>query len=177
MCVGVHKENNVRPQTSVSFAASIAVLAPFAIFAPAASAQEQLWLTQFGSLRLDSAGALAPDGAGGAFVGGITLGSMGGPNAGQQDVYVARYDNAGNRVWTKQFGTSGNDAVTALSSDGAGGVFVVGGTDANLGGPNAGSWDIYLARYDSGGNRLWIRQIGTFAREDAYRMVPDGMGA
>ncbi|MCH7793268.1 MAG: hypothetical protein IID31_13430, partial [Planctomycetes bacterium] len=47
---------------------------------PAAHAQEQLWIRQFGTSVRDSAVALAPDGAGGVVVAGETAGSLGGPN-------------------------------------------------------------------------------------------------
>jgi hypothetical protein len=38
----------------------------------------------------------APDGSGGSFVCGKTLGSLGGPNAGGEDVWLARYDGGFN---------------------------------------------------------------------------------
>ena len=58
---------------------------------PAAHAQEQLWITQFGTGTSDQAYALAPDGAGGVMVAGWTRGSLGGPNAGRADVFLARF--------------------------------------------------------------------------------------
>ena len=42
--------------------------------APAAHAQNQLWVHQFGTSESDGAGALAPDGAGGMMVAGLTTG-------------------------------------------------------------------------------------------------------
>ena len=43
------------------------------------------WMTQFGTEELDSANAVASDDAGGAFVGGITWGELGGPSSGDAD--------------------------------------------------------------------------------------------
>ncbi len=143
---------------------------------PAAHAQEQLWITQFGSSGDDFARALAPDGAGGVMVGGYTHGSLGGPNAGSRDVFLARYDSAGDRLWIRQFGTSTGDSAQALAPDGAGGVMVAGLTTGSLGGPNAGARDVFLARYDSEGDRLWIRQFGTSSGDAAYALAPDGAG-
>ena len=80
----------MRVPTSVSFAASIALLAP-SVLTPAAHAQNQLWITQFGTSTDDIAYALAPDGAGGVMVAGRTFGNLGGPNAGGADVFLARY--------------------------------------------------------------------------------------
>ena len=60
-------------------------------FLPAAHGQNQTWITQFGTSSNDIAWALAPDGAGGGLVAGWTLGSLGGPNAGLWDAFLARY--------------------------------------------------------------------------------------
>ena len=140
-----------------------------------ASAQTQLWVLQFGTGAFESAEALCPDGTGGAFVAGDTTGSLGGPNAGGGDAWLARYDSAGTRAWIRQFGTGNHDKALALCSDGAGGAFVAGETHASLGGPSGGIPDAWLARYDSAGNPLWISQLGSIATA-AYALCPDGAG-
>ena len=139
------------------------------------SAGNQLWIRQFGTNNTDYAYALAPDDAGGVIIAGTT-GTLGGPGAGGNDVFLARYDSAGNQLWIRQFGTSRGDYPSGLASDGAGGVMVAGYTLGSLGGPNAGSIDAFLARYDSAGNRLWIRQLGTSGHDVAYGLAPDGVG-
>ncbi|MCH7793406.1 MAG: SBBP repeat-containing protein, partial [Planctomycetes bacterium] len=148
----------------------------------------QLWIRQFGTIRDEIVRALAPDGVGGVMVTGYTRGSLGGPNPGcvpagcSGDAFLARYDGAGNQLWIRQFGDSADDAGSALAPDGEGGVFVAGGTDNSLAGPNAGcmpqycSSDVFLARYDANGNRLWIRQFGTSAEDSAFALAPDGAG-
>ena len=140
------------------------------------SVGNQLWIRQFGTSSKDGATALAPDGVGGAMVAGTTEGDLGGPNAGSEDAFLARYDGAGNRIWIRQFGTNSNDGAAALASDGAGGVIVAGATEGDLGGPNAGLVDAFLARYDSTGDRLWIRQFGTSSDDFASAVAPDGAG-
>ena len=145
-------------------------------------AGNQLWIVQFGTSRDEIVFALAPDGAGGVMVTGYTTGSLGGPNAGSADAFLARYDGAGNQLWILQFGDRADDFGSALAPDGAGGVFVAGGTDNSLAGPNAGctpqycSSDVFLARYDKDGNRLWIRQFGTIAEDFAIALATDGAG-
>jgi len=110
---------------------------------------ERLWIQQFGTRSSDRADALAPDGAGGVMVTGRTFGNLGGPNSGQSDVFLARYDSRGDRLWVRQFGVSASwDRARALALDGAGGVMVAGNTQGSLGGPNAGYWDAFLARYE-----------------------------
>ena len=140
------------------------------------STGNRLWIRQFGTGDFSYARALAPDGAGGVMVAGYTLGSLGGPNAGETDVFLARYDSAGNRIWIRQFGTSRFDRALALAPDGVGGVMVAGETLGSLGGPNADGYDAFLARYDNEGNQLWIRQFGTSGHDNASALAPDGAG-
>jgi hypothetical protein len=139
-------------------------------------AQNQLWMDQFGTTGHDSISGAADDGAGGVYVGGATTRSLGGQSAGNYDAWLSRYDNAGSRLWIRQFGTSEYDGINASSSDGSGGVFVSGWTEGDLGGPNAGGVDAWLAHYDSAGNRLWIRQLGTGALDALNSSAPDGSG-
>jgi hypothetical protein len=93
-------------------------------------------------------------------------------------VWLARYDAAGSRTWIRQFGTNSNfsDQAFALAPDGAGGVFFAGITGGNLGGPPAGGFDAWLARYDAAGTRLWMRQFGTSGDEMARALAPDSAG-
>ena len=141
---------------------------------PRAHAQD--WIRQFGTSAHDVAWALATDGAEGVMVAGFTHGSLGRPNRGSADAFLARYDSAGDRLWIRQFGRGEYDRAYALAPDGAGGVRAAGNTRGSLGGPNAGSSDAFLARYDSAGDRLWIRQFGTSSADVAHALASDGKG-
>ena len=113
-------------------------------------AGNQLWLTQFGTSGRDPATGIALDdagGTGGVMIAGWTDGSMGARNAGLIDAYLVRMDSGGNQLSSRQFGTPSDDAAWPIMSDGVGGVFVGGGTFGDLGGPNAGNLDCFLARY------------------------------
>ncbi len=136
----------------------------------------QLWIRQFGTSVIDVAIAAVMDGSGGVYLGGITQGNLGGPSAGSMDVWLAHYDSAGNQTWIRQLGSSAWDVPYATATDGSGGVFVSGSTVGSLGAPNAGGWDSWLARYDSAGNQIWIRQFGTSDGEDSRAAAPDRSG-
>ena len=141
-----------------------------------ATAQSQLWIAQFGTNVSDEARGAAEDGSGGVYVFGSTDGSFGGPNAGATDSWLARYDSAGNQLWVRQLGTMFNDFAQAAAPDGAGGVYVCGDTEGSLGGPNAGSFDPWLARYDGAGNQVWILQLGTNVGDFVKAAATDGLG-
>jgi hypothetical protein len=137
---------------------------------------KQTWIKQFGTSAADSATALAPDGVGGVFVTGTTAGSLGDSNLGSDDVFLARYDGNGNQAWIRQFGTTASDVGNVLTSDGDGGAFLAGTTAGNLGGPNAGSLDAFVARYNAAGFSAWIRQFGTSAEDYPNGLAQDGAG-
>lgn len=143
-------------------------------------AQNQLWLDQFGSLGIDQATGVASDGAGGVFLSGSTYGGLNGPNAGLSDAWFARYDGAtGNQLWIRQLGASTCDRAFDVAPDGSGGAYITGDTHGSLGGTFGSGVDLWLARYDSVGNQLWVRQassIGGGSVDAAYAAASDGSG-
>ena len=118
-----------------------------------------VWSDQVGTSESDYALAVSPDGAGGLYVVGTTPGNLAATNLGGNDVWAARYDSTGNRQWTIQFGSSGQEGVGCAEVDGSG-VLFGGSTNGDLGNP-MGQYDIFYGRIDSAGNLLWIRQFGT----------------
>jgi hypothetical protein len=144
-------------------------------------AGNQLWINQFGTPAHDWAVAVTGDALGNIFTAGNTEGSLGGPNAGKFDVFLRKYDPAGNVQWTRQLGSSAEeywrpDASIGVSADGAGNVYLSGWTEGNLGGPNAGLIDPFLAKYDAAGTLQWIEQFGTSAHDPASGVSTDGLG-
>ncbi len=136
----------------------------------------QLWVRQFGTTAVDAAHAAAPDGSGGVYLSGFTGGILGGPSAGARDAWLARYDAAGNRLWIRQLGTNSDDYAYGAALDGSGGVYVSGETRGSLGGPSAGEWDAWLARYDAAGNPQWTRQLGSSTDDFCRGAATDGSG-
>jgi hypothetical protein len=134
------------------------------------------WVAQFGSDDLDEALAVAVDGAGGVLVTGRTRGSLAGTASGDFDVWLARYDAAGVQVWALQFGSDAYDVVRTASPDGAGGVYLGGITDGDLGGSSGGGLDAWFARYDGAGNQLYLQLLGTAASEPGFVVTADGAG-
>ena len=55
-----------------------------------------------------------------------------------------------------------NEESTAVAIDAAGNAYISGLTNGSLEGPNAGTYDAFLTKFDSSGNELWGRQIGSY---------------
>ncbi len=110
-----------------------------------------IWGVQFGTDRSDIPHAITTDGSGGVLVAGETRGNLGGMNAGARDAFVVHVDGDGNIGLVRQFGTGGSEVIYGIvlgNTEGVGGHFLVAGsTTGSLGGPNAGSWDVFVAKF------------------------------
>nr|AMB48443.1 beta-propeller repeat-containing protein [Nostoc sp. CAVN2] len=129
----------------------------------------QLWAAQFGTVTLDDDWGVAVDDNGNVFTGGNTKGSFGGPNAGpagEYDAWLLKLNQDGQTEWVRQFGTPDYDFMWDIETDSVGNVYATGWTLGDLGGKNAGAYDVWLAKYDTNGNQLWIKQFGT-SKDDA----------
>jgi hypothetical protein len=85
---------------------------------------------------------------------------------GKKDVFLAKYLPDGSLQWVRQAGSSDNDQVDDVVTDAAGNYFISGhiGGVANFGGINIGAaFQVrdFLAKYDSNGNILWARDVGS----------------
>ncbi len=118
-----------------------------------------LWLRQFGTPSNDSPRGLLPDGAGGFFIGGTTSGDLFGPQAGEPDAWIARFDARGDTLWGRQLGTPLWDTGRALSADGVGGVFFAGATSGTMAGSEPGG--TWITRYDLQGSQRSLMQFAT----------------
>jgi len=132
-----------------------------------------LWTRQVGTVAFDEYQGAAVDAAGNIYISGRTAGSLGGPNAGADDIFLVKYDGSGLLLWTRQFGTSQGDFDAVVAVDSAGDVYIGGSTTGSLGGPQAGNSDIFLAKYDGSGAPLWVRQMGTTMVENVGGVAVD----
>ncbi|MFM9995590.1 MAG: hypothetical protein ACKVU4_07290 [Phycisphaerales bacterium] len=105
-------------------------------------------IVQFGAGFGVGVWAISRDGFGGAFVGGTTTGSFGGPHAGGNDAWIAHVAGGTSVAWVHQLGTPQLDGTDALALAGPGRVFAAGSTLGNLATGGGGGEDAWLARYD-----------------------------
>jgi uncharacterized protein (UPF0548 family) len=140
------------------------------------AAGNPVWTRQFGSSATDSTTGLAVD-ATGVYVTGDTMGTLPGQvNAGRQDVFVVRYDAAGNQVWVRQFGSASDDLAYEVAAD-AGGVYLTGDAGGALPGQaSTGGQDAFVVRYDVAGNPVWTRQFGSVSDDYALALAANTSG-
>jgi autotransporter-associated beta strand protein len=135
-----------------------------------------LWTRQFGTSSTDFALGIAVD-ASGVYVTGSTSGTFPGQtSAGDEDVFVRKYDAAGHLLWTRQTGTSDVDDGLGIAVN-ASGVYVTGITSGTFPGQtSAGGQDDFVLHYDANGTELWTRQFGTSGPDVALRIAADNSG-
>jgi hypothetical protein len=144
---------------------------------------ERFWIhqlampdTDFGVEGWDEWTDVAVDRSGTAYVTGAMLRARPGRPASDRrafDVVVASYDASGGRRWVRELASTGDEAGHGIAVDGAGGVFVTGGTTGTLPGAqssNAGAREMFIAKYRTTGEPQWVRQYG-----DPYRYISNGI--
>ncbi|HRI65948.1 MAG TPA: hypothetical protein PK156_16990, partial [Polyangium sp.] len=145
-----------------------------------------VWSKGFGDVSGQSAKATAIDNSNNVVIAGDNLGTVdfGGvplTTAGSSDVFIAKFNSAGNHLWSKQFGDASSQNTLAAKVDSAGNVVVTGLLDgtANFGGgplTTAGLLDVFLAKFDTDGNHLWSKRFGDSTTQNAGSVAIDNAG-
>lgn len=140
------------------------------------NAQVVQWTTQFGGEGPEKGLGIAVGPNALYTVGIVEFGTLPGETAaGKTDAFLSKLDLSGNLIWSRQFGTSGDDAVQAAAAD-ASGVYVVGYTGGALQGASAGDLDVFVRKYDPNGNVLWTRQFGGPFDDEGLAAAVDASG-
>lgn len=133
-----------------------------------------LWVRRAGGPGYDAAKGIAVDALGNCYVTGAYEGEAGFSSttltntsaASYADVFLAKYDPAGNLVWARSAGVEfAHDEGTAVAVDGAGNVLVTGRSvlDTFAGVPVANPGRIFVAKYTSAGAEVWARKAGSYS--------------
>jgi hypothetical protein len=138
----------------------------------------QLWLKEFGSSGSDYGKGVSTDSSGNAYVVGYTNGSLGGNiSAGLSDVFITKYNASGTQIWTKQIGSSVDDYGYDIVTDSSGNIYISGQTNGSLpDNTNIGSGDAFVAKYDTNGNKLWLKQFGSSNYDSANAITINNSG-
>jgi hypothetical protein len=119
------------------------------------------------------------DSQGNVYVLGNSTGDFGTElNQGSQDVYLSKYDSAGNLSWTKLVGSAGTASAASMALDPNGGVVISGTTNADLSTSAIadGNNDSFVASYDADGNQNWETQLPTLSANNATSISVDASG-
>ncbi|MGZ6059329.1 MAG: SBBP repeat-containing protein, partial [Myxococcaceae bacterium] len=139
----------------------------------------RLWTRQLGLAGTFTSGlAAAVDGAGNLYVAGECGGALDGNTSnGSSDIVLVKYDPAGTKLWTHQYGTAADDHVGGVAIDATGNVYLSAWTQGSFGGmPTAGAEDIVVLKLDSTGNVQWIRDTGSPGTDEPTSVAVDGNG-
>lgn len=135
-------------------------------------AQNLVWLHQLGGTNHDRANALALDSAGNVIVAGqfsatIDFGGTNLTSFGSNDVFLAKFDATGALLWARQAGNTNSDFARSVAVHSTGDIAVAGQFQLNavfdgvtVTNRNTSGWDVFVARYDSAGQLLWVQGAG-----------------
>jgi hypothetical protein len=104
-------------------------------------------------------------------------------SAGGMDFFIAKVSPAGKFLWAHNLGGNLIDRGYGVTADAAGNVYVTGhyqSTDLVVDNkvlPNAGEYDVFVAKYSRDGKRLWIRTAGGKGYDYGHGIAVDCQGA
>ncbi|MCL8312754.1 SBBP repeat-containing protein [Leptospira interrogans] len=123
---------------------------------------------------------ITSDSLGNVYTTGVTSGNLDGQAlSGTQDLFVTKYDTGGNKQWTRLLGVAGQiTQANGIASDSSGNTYLTGRTSGSLDGQAlSGTQDLFVTKYDSGGNKQWTRLLGIAGvSTTAYGITSDSLG-
>jgi hypothetical protein len=119
---------------------------------------------------------VAVDPNGNVYITGITNGSLTSDvnTLISGDAFVAKYNASGQQLWFQTLASDEAEYSRHIAIDSTGAVYIAGYTSGSLpGNTNAGSKDGFLAKYDSAGNSLGVKQFGTTGNDTVEGLAID----
>ncbi|MFH1514519.1 MAG: SBBP repeat-containing protein [bacterium] len=104
---------------------------------------------------------------------------------GSADIFLSRFDSNGNFVWARTWGGLSYELGLSVATDGSGNIYVTGYYEETVDfDPGSGEeWhtsngarDIYLSKFNSSGNFIWVRTWGGTETDMGNDVVTDNLG-
>jgi hypothetical protein len=147
---------------------------------------EKQWVQQWGTSFSDYGTSIVADSSGNIYVTGETQSSLDGNiwNVGYSsigipytDVFLTKWNNSGEKQWTKQWGTNKKDTGRSVAIDASGNIYVTGITWGSLdGNANKGEDDVFITKWNSNGEKQWTKQWGTSNWDESNSINIDTSG-
>jgi len=125
----------------------------------------------FGSTGFDRVQGMAVNQNGdiiitGYYSGVINFGGVALNNFGEKDIFLVKFNNNLDHIFSRGFGSTSNDEGIAVAVDNNLNIILTGSfsNTINLGGENlssGGCTDVFLAKFDNSGNHLWSKSYGS----------------
>lgn len=136
-----------------------------------------VWVKTFGGSNEDDAIDIVEANDGGYVVLGFTNsidGDVTGKTNPDQDYWLLKLNQNGDKIWDKTFGGSQNDQATGLSKTNDGGYIISGYTSSFDGdvSENAGFQDYWIVKVDGQGTIQWEKSFGFIGQDQAYKVIP-----
>ncbi len=144
-----------------------------------------IWAKSAGGPFVDVASDVAVDDAGnvlitGHFSGSVNFGSDTLVSSGSVDLFIVKYDPAGNVMWAKKAGgTGGNTWGRAIVADTVGNIYLTGHFNSpsiEVGPDMLNNPGVFVAKYDPSGNVLWTNNAVGNALDISNDIAVDGSG-
>ncbi len=115
----------------------------------------------------------AMDSNGNTFVVGSSTGDMGNYNVGtEQDVFLTKFDSAGNLIWQRMLGASDTASGFAVEVDSNNNVIIAGSVTGELStSSRGGGTDSFVTKYDHDGQEVFTRQVAPSADDSAMALT------
>jgi hypothetical protein len=152
------------------------------------SGGDVLWAKSASGVSFDKGFGIALDASGNSYVTGdfaspaVTIGATTLTSAGTYDMFVAKFDPEGDAIWARSAGGIGLDYALGIAVDASGHSYVTGSFSSpsiTFGATrlaNAGQDDMYIVKYDSGGDVIWAKSVGGVGSEDGRGISVDASG-
>lgn len=150
------------------------------------AAGNHLWSQRFGDAGAQASGGVAVDSVGNVVITGSAAGKVnfgGGllTSAGGNDVFVAKFTQAGQHLWSKFFGSTAADNGRDVAIDRFDAVLLTGDSagSINFGGgalAGAGSSDVFVVKLDPMGVHAWSHRYGDAGAQSGASVAVDDSG-
>jgi len=101
------------------------------------------------------------------------------PTGNSEDIFLVKYNSAGNVIWAKSTGGVGEDGCSSIITAAAGNIYMGGmftSPSITFGSTTLTDCGMFLAQYDSSGNPIWGKSGASISSSSVSSIVRDAFG-